>query len=95
MGTRSTHIPADELLAIVAAARRAGRYDPAARRLCDRCLEWVDEIVHVTIDRKRICPACCAALPIPIQDIPRSSTAAGQGGSHVNQQTREHQTRVA
>jgi hypothetical protein len=58
MGTRSTHIPADELLAIVAAARRAGRYDPAARRLCDRCLEWVDEIVHVTIDRKRICPAC-------------------------------------
>ncbi len=95
MSDKPTNIPQATLLAIVAKAEREGRYNPAAPRLCDRCREWSDEILHVTFDGNRVCRGCCREIGVALPDeIQIGSTAAGQspakGGAHeVTKNTRK------
>jgi len=49
---------AKELEAYTAQAIADGRHSEKFLTVCDGCHEWVDSILHVTIDKKRLCLKC-------------------------------------
>ena len=53
---------AKDLEAYTAKAIAEGRHSEKYLTVCDGCREWVDSIMHVTIDKKRMCLKCYAKM---------------------------------
>lgn len=55
----------EQMVAYCDQAVRDGRHSRALRTMCDGCREWVGSIMHVTLDKKRMCPKCYEKLINP------------------------------